>query len=228
MPAAADQVQQIAVFAGRGIAPFAGGAGSTVGTGEPHIKAAPRRVVGIAGDPVTAASASVRQIMAAHRLGLAREAARQLADPGLPHGTSPWAKGPRGRLWADHLICPDQAASARERTAISGWRASSAARIAGPSSETGTNSRKRQAMISETRPSDFRMLTVPPSAKPVSSIALRAHAQRAPQLQAAGEIDHRAAIEDGAPGFGIGEGQGPRPRATDRGGPIPRARRGGR
>ena len=210
MAAAADQVQQIAVLAGRGIAPFAGGAGTAVGTAEADIKAAPRRVVDVAGDPVTAAAASVRQIMAAHRLGLAREAARQIASR------------------ADHGSCPDQAASARERTAIRGWRASSAARIAGPSSDTGTNRRRRQAMISETRPSDFRMPTVPPSEKPVSSTRVAAHAQRAPQLQPAGEIDHRAAVEHGGPGFRRRRGQGPRTRATDGGGPVPRARRGGR
>src|SRR4051794_40132477 len=104
MPAAADQIEQIAMLASRGIAPFASGTGTTVGTGEAHIKAAPRRVVDIAGDPVTAALASVREIMTAHRLGLAREAARQIA--GL----------------ADHSACPDQAASARERTASSGFR----------------------------------------------------------------------------------------------------------
>ena len=63
-------------------------------------------------------------------------------------------------------------------------------------------------MISETRPSDFRMPTVPPSEKPVSSTRVCAHAQRAPQLQSAGEIDHRAAVEHGAPGFRSGEGRG--------------------
>src|SRR5690348_4488971 len=112
MAPAADQVQEIAVLGGRGIAPATGCTGTAVGTGEADIKAASRRVVDIAGDPVAAAAASVRQIMAAHRLGLAREAARQLA----------------GR--AVHRSCPDQAAWAREPTATSGFRASSASRIA--------------------------------------------------------------------------------------------------
>src|SRR5437868_3905682 len=103
MPAAADQIEQIAVLAGCGIAPFAGGAGAALGTAEAHIETAPRRVIDIAGDPVTAALASVREIMAAYRLGLAREAARQIA------------------YLAGHGSCPDQAASARERTAIRGW-----------------------------------------------------------------------------------------------------------
>src|SRR5690349_14096717 len=34
VPASADQIEQIAVLAGCGIAPFAGGAGTAVGTGE--------------------------------------------------------------------------------------------------------------------------------------------------------------------------------------------------
>ena len=60
------------------IGPFSGRAGAGIGTGEPHIEAAARRVHDIAGDPVMAPAASVGEVMTAHGLGVAREAARQI------------------------------------------------------------------------------------------------------------------------------------------------------
>ena len=48
----ADQVEQVAVLAGRGVGPFAGGAGTGFGAVEPDIEAAARRVHHVAGDPV--------------------------------------------------------------------------------------------------------------------------------------------------------------------------------
>src|SRR5207244_4265957 len=98
----ADQVQEIAVLAGGGVGPFAGGAGTGFGAVKPDIEAAARRIHDVAGDPVTAAAASVGEIVAAHRLGIAREAARQIA--GL----------------ADHRASPRHAA--RARAPSSGWR----------------------------------------------------------------------------------------------------------
>src|ERR1700730_1877435 len=117
--------------------PFAGGAGAGIRTVQTDIEAAARRVHGTAGDPVAAGSAAFGKIMAAHRLRVAREAARQIAS------------------LADHDGSRDQAA-ARARVPMIGWRSKRAARIAGPrSGVAGRNSRRRQAMISEVRPSAF-------------------------------------------------------------------------
>ena len=58
--------------------PFAGGAGTVVGSVQADIEAAARRVLDVADDPVAARTASVGEVMAAHGLGIAREAARQL------------------------------------------------------------------------------------------------------------------------------------------------------
>ena len=83
----------------------------------------------------TAAAASFGEVVAAHGLGIAREAARQIGG-GADHGAS------RGQ------------AAARTLARRSGWRSKIAPRIAGPrSSAVGTKSRRRQAMISEVRPS---------------------------------------------------------------------------
>ena len=79
---AADQVQEIAMLAGGGIGPFAGGAGAELGAVEPDIEAAARRVHHVAGDPVMAAAASFGEVVAAHRLGIARKAACQIAGLG--------------------------------------------------------------------------------------------------------------------------------------------------
>src|SRR5882724_1453541 len=122
------------MLAGGGVGPFAGGAVTIVGTLQPDIEAAARRVHGVAGDPVAARTPPVGEVMTAHRLGIAREAARQI-------GSS-----------ADHGASRNQAA-ARALARRSGWRSRIAPRIAGPrSSAVGTKRRRRQAMISEMRP----------------------------------------------------------------------------
>jgi hypothetical protein len=124
------------MLAGRGIGPFAGRTRAGIGSGKPHIEAAARRVHDIADNPITPLAMPVREVMTAHGLGVAREAARQLG--GADHGTS-----------------PDQAA-ARELARRSGWRARRVESNAGPrSAATGTKSRRRQAMISEMSPSAF-------------------------------------------------------------------------
>ena len=145
-----DQVEEIAMLAACGIAEFAGRTRTVIGAGEPHIEAAARGVADVAGEPVAARPAPVREVMTAHRLGVAREAARQLGS-------------------ARHRTCPDQAA-ARLLVRRIGCRSRSAAKIAGPQSgAVGTKSRSRQAMISETRPSAFNWPTMPP-VKSVNSI----------------------------------------------------------
>jgi hypothetical protein len=75
-----DEIEEISMLAGRGIGPFAGGAGTGVRAVEANIEAAAWRVRDIAGDPVAALAASVGEISAAHRLGITREAARQIGD----------------------------------------------------------------------------------------------------------------------------------------------------
>ena len=72
----ADDVEQIAMLAAGGVGPFAGR--SFRGLLEPHEHRAARRIADIADEPVVALAASVGEIMAAHRLGLARETARQV------------------------------------------------------------------------------------------------------------------------------------------------------
>ena len=80
-PIEANEIEQIAMFAGRGIGPMTG----TV-AGQPEEQAAAGRALDIAGDPVTAMTASGRQIGAADRLGLAGETARKFGCGA--HGTS--------------------------------------------------------------------------------------------------------------------------------------------
>ena len=135
----ADQIKQIAMFAGRRIGPFAGRTRSVIGSLQSHIEAAARRVHDVADQPVTARTASIGEVVTAHGLGIAREAAREIGGS-LIIGSS-----------RDH-------AAARVLARSSGWRSRSAARIAGPrSAAIGTNSRKRQAMISEVRPEGLQL-----------------------------------------------------------------------
>ena len=76
-PVERDQVEQIAMFAGGGVGPFAGRALAGVGTVQTHEQAAARRVPHVADEPVAAFAPAVREIVAAHRLGIARETAGQ-------------------------------------------------------------------------------------------------------------------------------------------------------
>ncbi len=65
------------MFAGGSIGPFAGGAPAAVRPCQPNEQAAAGRVSRIADKPIVAVAAAVGEIMAAHRLGLARETVRQ-------------------------------------------------------------------------------------------------------------------------------------------------------
>jgi hypothetical protein len=87
-----DEIQQIAVLASGSIGPFTGGAGTVIGTLQTDIKAAAGGVLNIADDPVTAQTVPPREVMTAHGLGIAREAAREIGS-------------------ADHSASPDQAAA---------------------------------------------------------------------------------------------------------------------
>ncbi len=73
-----DQVEQVAVLAGRRVGPLAGGARAGAGAMQADVEAAPRRVADVAGEPVAALAASVGQVVAADRLGVLGKAARQV------------------------------------------------------------------------------------------------------------------------------------------------------
>ncbi len=68
--------------AGGGGGPFAGGARAGMGSGKPGKEAAARRLHDIAGGPVAPLAMSVREVMTAHGLGIAREAARPVGGAG--------------------------------------------------------------------------------------------------------------------------------------------------
>ena len=70
------------MLAGRGVGPFAGRTRAGIGSGKPHIEAAARRVHDIADNPVMALAMPVREVMTAHGLRVAREAARQIGGAG--------------------------------------------------------------------------------------------------------------------------------------------------
>ena len=94
-----DQVEQVAMLAGGGVGPFACCPPPGLGASQAHIEAAAWRVLDIADEPVAALAAAVRQIAAADRLGIAREAARQVGcgvvHHGLPKNGPVVADGPR-------------------------------------------------------------------------------------------------------------------------------------
>ena len=73
-----DQVEQITMFAGGGVGPFAGGALAAVRPAQPDEQAAARRVGDVADQPVAAFAMAVGEIVAAHRLGIARETVGQV------------------------------------------------------------------------------------------------------------------------------------------------------
>src|SRR5262245_12219848 len=73
-----DEVEEITVLAGSSVGPFAGSTLPVVGPYEANEQAAARRVRNIADDPVATPAIALREVMAAHRLGITRETARQI------------------------------------------------------------------------------------------------------------------------------------------------------
>jgi len=73
-----DEVEEITVLAGSSVSPFAGSALPAVGPCEANEQAAARRVRNIADDLVATPAMALREVMAAHRLGITRETARQI------------------------------------------------------------------------------------------------------------------------------------------------------
>ena len=78
--ALADDVEQIAMLAGRRVGPFARRTLAGFASFQPDEHGAARRVPHVADQPVTALAATVGEIMTAHRLGIARETVRQFGS----------------------------------------------------------------------------------------------------------------------------------------------------
>ena len=74
----ADDVEQIAMLAGRCVGPFASGALARFRSSQPDEEGAPRRVVDVANQPVAARLPAVGKVVSAHRLGIAPETVRQI------------------------------------------------------------------------------------------------------------------------------------------------------
>jgi hypothetical protein len=75
-----DEVEKIAVLTCGGISPTTGGTFAGVRSLQPHEQTTARCVPHIADEPVAALPSAVREIMAAHRLGITRETACQLGS----------------------------------------------------------------------------------------------------------------------------------------------------
>src|SRR3546814_6112226 len=71
-----DDVEQIAMIAGRRIGPFSG-ARLALAAAEADVETSPRCIMHIADQPIMAFAATVREIVAAHRLGILTETARK-------------------------------------------------------------------------------------------------------------------------------------------------------
>ena len=89
-PAAlADHVEQVAVLGRGGISPTPGGPGTGVRPAQPHEHRPAGRVADVAHRPVATLASTLRQVMAADRLGVAGEAPRQLGSVAGHHATPP-------------------------------------------------------------------------------------------------------------------------------------------
>src|SRR5712672_1882864 len=89
------------MLAGCRIGPLTGGAGTELRPVQTNIEAAARRVKDVADNPVAALAATVGEVVAAHGLGLTREAACQIGskvDHDTAQSQSPWRTG-----WAKAL-----------------------------------------------------------------------------------------------------------------------------
>ena len=84
----ADDVEQIAMLACGGVGPFAGGALAGFRPLSRTNIERPGVLRDVADQPIAAFAAAVGEIMAAHRLGLAREAARQFGGIARHHAAS--------------------------------------------------------------------------------------------------------------------------------------------
>src|SRR5580704_17195104 len=86
--ALADHVEEIAMFGRGGIGPMPGGAGTGFRSAKPDEHRSARRIANVAHRPVAALPPPLGQVMAADRLSLAGEAARQFGSVAGHHATS--------------------------------------------------------------------------------------------------------------------------------------------
>ena len=84
----ADDVEQIAVLARGGVGPFAGRAATRLRPLEPDEHGAARCIADVADQPIAAFAPAVGEIVAAYRLGLARETVRQFGSVARHHAAS--------------------------------------------------------------------------------------------------------------------------------------------
>ena len=96
------------MIAGGGVGPFASPAPGVVSASQAHIEAAARIVVDITDEPVAPFAPTVREIVTAHRFGLAREAVCQLCG------------------WSLHRRCPLTPRHGRRRPEVRHGRADGA------------------------------------------------------------------------------------------------------
>ena len=81
----ADDIEQIAMFAGRRVGPFACRTLARLRSSQPDEEGAPWCVADIPDQPVAAFPPAVGEVVAAHRLGIARETVRQIGGL-MAHG----------------------------------------------------------------------------------------------------------------------------------------------
>ena len=81
----ADDVEQIAMLAGRRVRPFAGRTLAGLRSSQPDEERPPWCVADISDQPVAALSPAIGEVVAAHRLGIARETVRQIGGL-MAHG----------------------------------------------------------------------------------------------------------------------------------------------
>src|SRR6185312_10873522 len=76
----ADDVEEITMLARGSVGPMPGGAGTGFRSAEPDEHRPARRISNVAHRPIAALAPPVGQVMAAYRLGISSEAARQLGS----------------------------------------------------------------------------------------------------------------------------------------------------
>ena len=118
----ANDVEQVAMVAGSGVGPFAGGALPGFSALQPDEERAAGRVANVADHPIATLAATVREIAAAHRLGVARETARQvrrlLRHDGVLKRKEPAVAGglSRERMLLPWLFSRDRVGVGRDRS----------------------------------------------------------------------------------------------------------------
>src|SRR3546814_1959220 len=100
-----DEVQEIAVLAGRGVGPLA----HRARTGERAVKAdietAPLAILDVADEPVAPGTASVGEIVAADVFGVRRQMPREDGGRMFDHGAQSGRAHARTPVTTQHLVC---------------------------------------------------------------------------------------------------------------------------